>query len=156
MVGERDETRLAAIRKSLEKAGVEFTNGKRLGVNEAMRHQLIAMGLVLFCGQAAIAERGREAVAQDMPHLQGAIVYRSTSFELNELKQGVRDMPFEDCLKYLQGLATKYGSTSRKESGDVTIASFPYEDGLILVGCSAHNQLVIMKATNKCRLDLDC
>ena len=65
-------------------------------------------------------------------------------------------MPFEDCLKYLQGLATKYGSTSRKESGDVTIASFPYEDGLILVGCSAHNQLVIMKATNRCRLDLDC
>ena len=112
------------------------------------------MGLVLFCGQVAIAERVREAVAQDMP--QGAIVYRPTPFELNELKQGVRDMPFEDCLKYLQGLATKYGSTSRKESGDVTIASFPYEDGLILVGCSAHNQLVIMKATNKCRLDLDC
>ena len=120
-----------------------------------MRHQLIAMGLVLFCGQAAIAERVR-AVAQDMPHLQGAIVYRSTPFELNELKQGVRDMPFEDCLKYLQGLATKYGSTSRKELGDVTIASFPYEDGLILVGCSAHNQLVITQATNRCRLDLDC
>ena len=158
MAGGSGETWLAAIRKSLEKAGVEFTNGKRLGVNEAMRHQLIAMGLVLFCGQAAIAERVREAVAQDMPraHLQGPIVYRPTPFELNELKQGVRDMPFEDCLKYLQGLATKYGSTSRKESGDVTIASFPYEDGLILVGCSAHNQLVIMKATNKCRLDLDC
>ena len=74
------------------------------------------MGLVLFCGQAAIAERVPRAVAQDMPHLQGAIVYRSTPFELNELKQGVRDMPFEDCLKYLRGLAAKYSRLSCRKA----------------------------------------
>jgi hypothetical protein len=122
---------------------------------DAVRHQLIAVSLVLSCGQAAIAE-SVEAVAQDKPHLQGAIKYRPTPLELNELKEVVQDMPFEDCLKYLEGLATNYPSTPRKELGELTMVSFPSDDGSILVGCSTHNRIVIRKTTNRCGRDLDC